>query len=713
MKSQEKAAPTPKPTRPHPQQETAAANGGTATPEWLGVDGLREMPATPGTRGLRQNIVLQLQRKRGNAYTQQRLISTQRAGNIQRVVISNAPTSETLHNERTGTPGSEDYKANTYTVASFNDQGGAGNIRYEMTRAAGGVTVNVRIKFVAQLGSGAAGPTAIPEGPVQDFARTQCTALVNFWNNKFELVGRTKVEDTAGTAGGSGASASPGGEEIRLPLTFQATPVFDIAADAHSTVRLDSTNQATGAAGQALNANTWFTQKNDTVYPASFDSIYAHEYGHLLGIPDEYSLSNPNMHALFHDVSPSQETQMNNALDRAGIREMVLAAIRPRMLAQINNISGEVAAAVEAQKRTLSQSLAKGLRTAWQDGSLATTISGLIRPQLEAANQTRALAMLDEVVRFQTRANYSNVTIANNVIAGELSGAAIQSILRSTFSQAATAAARPTIDIPFTNSGGAADAVNVSIEVAPVVSSAASPLNAAATSAAEASIGTPEATPPGGRRTPPLYPSHTLIGRLTSLPGSWRTMANLMQNEIDQIPAKVEQAVTGILAGTDVSGQVNNNVRSLYRVIYQMIQNVSTSVGQDTVRSFLSGQIRPLMDQQISDLLGWVDSEVQSHQTATGTGTNANPNLPPDPALAAAVRQIEQQTRQMLNPAAPAGGGTANVPVRFTTNSLMGNNNAGTGLRSDQMSRIADNFNSNVPQLRQANEENFSARSKS
>lgn len=706
MKSPEKT-PTQKAPKAKPQQELAPVVSET-TPELLGRDLLGGLPASPGTQGLRQSAVLQLQRKRGNTFTQQKILSHNREGKIQRVVISNAPTSETLHNTTNAT--SQDYQPNTYTVASFNDQGGAGNIRYEMTRGSGGVTVNVRIKFVAQLGSGTAGPTPIPEGPVRDFARTQCTALVAFWNNKFELMGRTKAEDGGGaTDGGSGAGA--GSTEIHLPLTFRATPVFDIAEEAHSTVRLDSTNVAVGGSGTALNANTWFTQKNDSVYPASFDSIYAHEYGHLLGIPDEYSLSNPNMHALFHDVSPAQETQMNNALDRAGVREMVLAAIRPRMLTQINTISTEVAAAVEAQKRTLSQNLAKGLRNAWQDGSLATTISGLIRPQLEAAGQDRALAMLDRVVNFQTSANFSNITIANNVINSELAVPAIQSILRSTFTQAATAAAQPTISIPFTNTGGSADSVSVSISVAPVVSSAASPLNAAANSAVAASVGTPAAAPPSGRRTPPLYPSHTLIGRLTSLPGSWRTIANLMQNEIDQIPTKVQQAVSGILAGTDISGQVNNNVRSLYQVIYQMIQNVSTSVGQDTVRSFLSSQIRPLMDQQISDLLGWVDAEVQSHQTASGTGTNAAPNLPPDPALAAAVRQIEQQTRQMLNPAAPAGGGTPNVPVRFTTNSLMGNNAAGTGLRSDQMSRIADNFNSNTPELRHENEENFSARS--
>ena len=708
MKSQEKSS-SPKTEKPHLPKKPTVTNGEVMAPELMSRDIVGGLSPQKGTKGLRQNAVLQLQRRQGNAFTNRQIVSQSREGRIQRVVISNAPTSETLHNTTNAT--SQDYQPNTYTVASFNDQGGSGNIRYEMTRGAREVTLNVRIKFVGQLGSGTTGPTEIPEGPVRDFARTQCTALVNFWNSKFELVGRTRADASGGGATDGGSGAGAGTEEIHLPLTFQATPVFDVGAEAHSTVRLDSTTTAAGQAGGAINANTWFTNKNNAVYPASFDSIYAHEYGHLLGIPDEYSLSNPNMHALFYNISPSQETQMNNSLDRAGIREMVLAAIRPRMLAQINTISSEAAAALEQQKATMSQRLAKGLRTAWKDGSLSTAVANLIRPQLQAAGQDRALAMLDRVVRFETGPNFSNVTIAENVITSELAVAAIQTILRSTFTQAATAAARPTISIPFTNSGGTADATSIRIDVAPVVGSATSPLNTAANSAVAASVGTPEATPPRGRRTPPLYPSHTLIGRLTSMPGNWRTVANLMQTEIDQIPNKVQQAVTGILAGTDISSQVNNNVGQLYRVIYQMIQNVSTSVAQDTVRSFLSSQIRPFMDQQISDLLGWVDAEVQSHQTASGTGTNAAPNIAPDPALAAAVRQMEQQARQMLNPPAPAGGGTANAPVRFTTNSLMGNNAAGTSLRSDQMTRIADNFNNNVPHLRHNNEENFSARS--
>lgn len=101
-------------------------------PELMSRDIVGGLSPQKGTKGLRQNAVLQLQRRQGNAFTNRQIVSQSREGRIQRVVISNAPTSETLHNTTNAT--SQDYQPNTYTVASFNDQGGSGNIRYEMTR---------------------------------------------------------------------------------------------------------------------------------------------------------------------------------------------------------------------------------------------------------------------------------------------------------------------------------------------------------------------------------------------------------------------------------------------------------------------------------------------------------------------------------------------------------------------------------------------------
>lgn len=669
----------------------------------------RGMPEGIGMQGLRQTAVLDLQRTLGNTITQQHVRPSGHEGMVQRVVINNAPTSETLHNTATA---AGDYSANTYTVGSWNDIGGSGNIQYDMTRSSSSVNVNVRIKFVATLGTATTAATALPEGQPRTFARNMCRQLVQFYNNKFILVGQRRTPRDAGVPGGvpdAGVPAAPATQAVRLPLNFRATPVFDVDADSHSTVHLNTTT-ATGAAGAVINAREWFTNKNNANYPASFESIYAHEYGHLIGLADEYSLSNPNMHALFHDISPTSETQMNNQLDKAGIREMVLAAIRPRMLAQIQAIGSDVSLALEGQQAAVARSLAAGLRQAWREGGVIGNVADLIRPQLEAAGQTRALRMLNQALRFEATGNLSNVSIAQDVTEAELVPTQIQQILNSTFTQAANAAQQSTITIPYQESGGGSQSMSVSIDVGPVVSSASSPLNAAANQAATASVGQPAAVPPGGRHRVPLYPSDTLIGRLTQMPGQWQNVSALMNSEVTQMGTRLEQAVTAALAASDVSTSVNDSGRQLYRVLYDLVNNVSTSVTQQTLRAFLSGQIRPLMEQQVNELMSLVEAEVDRHQTASGTGTNASPSAPVDPQLAAAVRQMEQRSRQMLNPLSPAGGDTPNVPVRFTTNTLMGDNAAGTGLRTDQMQRIADNFNANIPNLRHNDEENFDAR---
>ncbi|MCZ7666797.1 MAG: hypothetical protein M5U34_06010 [Chloroflexi bacterium] len=61
----------------------------------------RETAGGGGMRGLRQTAVLDLQRTLGNAATQQQVQAGGPEGMVQRVVINNAPTSETLHNTQT------------------------------------------------------------------------------------------------------------------------------------------------------------------------------------------------------------------------------------------------------------------------------------------------------------------------------------------------------------------------------------------------------------------------------------------------------------------------------------------------------------------------------------------------------------------------------------------------------------------------------------
>jgi len=170
-----------------------------------------------------------------------------------------------------------------------------------------------------------------------------------------------------------------------------------------------------------------------------------------------------------------------------------------------------------------------------------------------------------------------------------------------------------------------------------------------------------------------------------------------MDAQTSTMEAKILQAVTARLAATDLSATVTT-VRDLYQQIYAMVGEVSRGVCQATVREFLTAQIGPLVQGQVSDLMSLVEREVDSHQTAVGTGTNAAPGTPPDPAVQAAVTVIEAQARAMLGP--QTAGGTTSYNVSFTVQSQMGANAQSSSIRTDQMTRVAASFNSKPELLR-------------
>lgn len=62
-----------------------------------------------------------------------------------------------------------------------------------------------------------------------------------------------------------------------------------------------------------------------------------------------------------------------------------------------------------------------------------------------------------------------------------------------------------------------------------------------------------------------------------------------------------------------------------------MVNDISRGVCQATVREFLTAQIGPLVQGQVTELMSLVETEVDSHQQAAGTGTNAAPSTPPIP----------------------------------------------------------------------------------
>jgi hypothetical protein len=187
-------------------------------------------------------------------------------------------------------------------------------------------------------------------------------------------------------------------------------------------------------------------------------------------------------------------------------------------------------------------------------------------------------------------------------------------------------------------------------------------------------------------------------------------LSTLLGSEVANMPGIIDKMVATSVANEDWPALINNSVRALYRILLNVVNNTSKAAIRTAMRNFIGAQMLPSMQTQVNQLMTYVDAEVSRHRTATGTGTNASPDTPADPQLQAAVQQMQTQAQAMLNPPAPAGGGPANQDVNYTVNSMMGNNAEGTGIRAQQLERIAANFNAN---LRNEDEQgsNFTTRS--
>lgn len=712
----------------------------------------QKMPPHTTASGMRQRAVQRMQRTAGNQRVVYHLRNTESGAIIQRTQIRDPATQEILHN-RTD-PSTNRFTmgggANGYTVSSFNiSGGGAGSVNYQMTRTSGAVTVNVRIKFVAEFGAepstnvfgqaaqaitGERIAAPVPAGQ-QQAARNICTGLVTYWNNKFALVGRRTpatpapasgaspapaaappAPATVGTGVGSaaapvGAPAGGGGtapaptspDEIVLPVNFVATPVFDLNGDADTTVRFDASTPAGG--GNIINAANWYA--NVGTYPGGVNDTYAHEYGHMLGIPDEYSLSNQNAHALMHQVSPSQATSMNRDLDQAGKREMIMSAIRPHLQSRIGAIGGEVARSLQAQQDGMSRALASALRSAWREAGVIDSAAARVRSQLESAGQNEVARAVDRAMRFEALQNLSNITLANAAVPGELSPAAIQRLINNAFTAAANRMQMATVDLTVPGQTGGSNQMTMEVSLAPAVQGASSPLNTAAANAAQEAVGAPAAVAPGA--APPVYPSNTLIGALTAMSGGWDNVGSQMESSLNNLPNEISAAVNAALA-SDISGQVAGSTKNLYQVLYNLVNNVSQTAMQAALRRFLASQITPIINRQMAELINLIETEPSRHTRATGTGTNASPGTPPSPALLAAASSMRTQAQQLLRPPTPAGGGQAQQNVTYTAHSLMGANAAGQALRTQQMQGILTNFNTRIPDLRHEGEDPFSIR---
>ncbi len=600
--------------------------------------------------------------------------SAELPGPIQRIAIP-VNFREILQDD----PASSSTNQSTYVPGSYGQTS-----KFQLTRVPNQVNVLVRIKFHDPSGS------AIPDGDARrTFGNSICGSLVGHWNRKFVLV--APMHDPV--AGASPPAGSPA--TVRLPIHFAARPVWEADGEGDADVNLHSI-PANPTAGNPIDSGNWYSNTGTAYGTTPPDAIYAHEYGHLLGIPDEYSQGNADMHLRLHAIS-GRGGEMGKALDKAGNRQIILDAIQPHLRRAIGNVSTAAAEAFRTQRSVLRAQLSAALRSAWRDPMTSGAITAVLAPQLAA--QPKLVRVLPEVVRFQARQNLGYGGVAAAALDSQLSDAAIATLLRATFNQAISAAITGggTVAIPIPEGGS----VDVTIDTRGV--SGADPLlETAARTAATAAVGTATPTTPGTSRRPAVYPSDTLIGELAAMPTRWRGVAGLFSTQAASLPGQLVSAAATQAAAAAPSA---TSVRDLYRDIRDLVQAIAAGTARSTVTDFLSMQIRPMIDNQINQILSLAGTEPSRHTSVPlGGGTSGAP-APPDPALSAATSSMLARAQSMQK--APAGVGATGVHVRYTINSMMGDTNVGTDVRADYMSGIASQVNAN---FRQPGEGSFEPR---
>ena len=284
------------------------------------------------------------------------------------------------------------------------------DIHYDLTRAATQVDVVVKIRFVAPDG------TAIPaaDNSRRDYINRMTAGIATAWAGKYEFVSTQHPAPpaTAPPATGSaptttpapapavtpapapGTAAPPAAVPVRLPVVFKAVPEYAPADDGTMpVVNIHPMSEAadSNTPGKRIDSGNWFQNEGNyatglSAADAEKESVKtaAHEYGHLLGIPDEYSQSNANMHKLMHQASPTLSAGQDNLLDDSARKWMVLRAMYPALARHAKAGAVKATAAIGKQKPNLERELRAAVAGIWTDPAAVAAVNTKIVAQLTA-----------------------------------------------------------------------------------------------------------------------------------------------------------------------------------------------------------------------------------------------------------------------------------------------------------------------------------------
>ena len=678
--------------------------------------------------------MLDLQRLVGNA-----AVSGMLEPGLQRVAVV-AGFHETLYNKEAA---SGQATASGFAGGAPDTVNNPSGASYEMTRAAdnSGATVLIKIRFMQQARNTVPppnpNPTGLPEmgqliGPVTEIPandpsgrRAWATDVANraaaTWNGRrISFVTQDHGDpnapapaDAGAPAGaGSGSHAGPGPTELKLPVTFQAQAVFAAAGEAHQQVIVHPPSTVPGTPGNPIDAGNWYRQDDDpakraAAYPHSDDVIYAHEYGHMLGIPDEYSQSNEQLNALLHGAAPGSAASARAALDKASIERMALAALSRPLYAQLQTAIPSLVGSFAAKRAAVTSKLAAAAR----QGVVTPEVTGELESELRAAADARTGAGVPRAVAFQTTRNFSNASIAGEAVTGSFSAAGLARIVGDAYWQALLAPHNTpvavagfddvTINVSSavygTSGAGTALAAPAAGEAASVVGTApAGPAAAAAGGGGGAGAGGGAAAGggAGGPGLPPVAPPPTLISQLAGLPATWSAagsqleaavtpaafstaMAAGLKSAAAAATAAAAAAAAAAPPGAAPPGPSLTAATALYRRAYQLVSNSAKAAARQVVGDLIRATVQPTLAGSVSAVQANINAEVTRISTTPPAGMAAAG--PADPNMASIVAAMKTRLDADKTATAgtgrdpTAGGGTVpDQDVTYSAQGLMG-----------------------------------------
>jgi hypothetical protein len=626
----------------------------------------------------------------------------QKSPALQRVAVK-YNLGETLYNQEAG------------DQAGAHHYGGKGT--FQVTRDGdAGVGVEVRIKFLKQtrntmpprknhpedpaVGALTGEQTELPQGD-RDWATKTASDSVTLWNGKLVLVGKDKPR--------------PDAEEVnkRLPVTFKASPVFGKGDASDTTVIVHPPGVMGGSKGNPIDAGNYYMKKDDSVYPESDAMIYAHEYGHLIGINDEYSQSNEQMNMLIHRAAPGEAASSMAALDKKTLELMALAELSRPLYAQLTASMGAVKNAIAGQKKAVKRKMAEAAKSA----AKSPEIGQLLTDRLTNMSIEKVKKHVPRAVAVQTTSNFAATNIATTGVDRILAPGGVSKLIGDAYWQALVKPQGENVNIP-----GLGD---VKIDVAESIWSApdakgAKALNKAAAGEAKGVVGRPG--------LPKLPPPETLIGQLTGAAGTWNAAGGAVETGINagtftaKMKATLEAATAAaaappiLLALLGVPGPAPSikSSQKLYEKAWVLMFNAANAAVKQLTSELVTSTMNPVLQASATALQAAISAEVQRVMTMTPAELAANPS--PDPNMAAIVGDVKGRLDASkaalkgtgMDPLGVAGGTTPAQDVTYSYQGMMGSGKT-TEMRTDQFAQIVDSFNT---KLKFATEQNFSAETK-